>query len=267
MEQGTEGIKQDLDDWTEYLVRVRQSLPNTVKLYRRTLEVLVSELGTLDLAQEDLETWLLRKGGSASSYGNRLSALRSFYRWKVRAKRAEVDPTIAIEAPKRRKGIPKPVKDLATTLDLLDEQDRLANIHGNIPRPEGQSRAMAVFLAETGLRIHEAVALTTELPCPDTVTLIGKGGKEAIVIFTKKAQDAWNGLGGRWPIGARATQRRFEKAGFHPHQLRHWRATSLVQKGIEIGTVSKLMRHSSPSTTMIYAAYGTDQLRDALESV
>ena len=256
-----------LNEWASYLSGIKGCLPNTIKLYRRTIEVIWSELGTLDLTQEELEAWLLRKGGSASSFGNRLSALRSYYRWKVRTKQTEVDPTIGIEAPKRRKGIPKPVKDLKAVLAELDLLDHQANTYGNIPRPPGQSREMATFLEETGLRIHEAVALETELPAPETVTLVGKGGKEAIVLLTKKAQDAWNFLDGRWPIGARATQRRFEKAGIHPHQLRHTRATSLVQAGVDIGTVSKILRHSSPTVTMVYAAYATSQLREAMESV
>ena len=59
--------------------------------------------------------------------------------------------------------------------------------------------------------------------------------------------------------------RRFEKIGVHPHALRHTFATSLVRAGKEIGTVSKLMRHSSPSVTMVYAQYDQSRLEEAVD--
>ena len=252
-----------IDLWVEYLKKEKGLLPSSIRLYSRTLEIAAADLGPLEtLDTEPIRAWLHAKGGSGSSFSNRLSALRSFYRWQVKLKLRADDPTLGIDAPKRRKGLPKPVRDLEGALEVLDAYDaRIEAI------PEGQSRAIATFIAETGLRISEACAVREQVPARDEIVVMGKGAKECLVLLTPKAREALDFLGGSIPIGARAIQRRFERAGFHPHQLRHWRATSLVAKGVEIGTVSKILRHSSPAVTMIYAEYARDTLRNALEAV
>lgn len=251
-----------IDPWVEYLVKEKGLLPTTIRLYRRTLEIAEADLGPLaGLETEPIREWLHHKGGRSSTFSNRLSALRSFYRWQVRTKLRVDDPTAPIDAPKRRKGLPKPVRNLPAVLDEMDIYDARKEF------PIGQTRAIATFIAETGLRISEACAVNEPVPCADEIEVIGKGAKECLVLLTPKAREALDFLGGSLPIGARAIQRRFERFGFHPHQLRHWRATSLVEKGVEIGTVSKILRHSSPAVTMIYAEYARDTLRNALATV
>lgn len=250
-------------DWMAY----RDLSPNTVKLYRRTLEVAFSDLGDpRDLPTETLDGWLQAKGGQAGTVGNRICALTSFYRFLVKTKRRLDNPALELERPKLHKRLPKPVEDLEATLELADAADLEANTKGAIPRRVGETRDMIVFLAYTGLRIHEAVKCEWPVPCPEEAYVVGKGNKEELMQIVPKAQEAWNRLGS-WPIGARATQRRFEKLGIHPHQCRHWRATSLVRAGVEIGQVSKIMRHSSVQTTMGYSAYAKKQAREALALV
>lgn len=254
-------------DWMNY----RELSPNTIKLYSRTVEVAQVELGDLrDLEQEELDAWIQAKGGKAGTKGNRICALTSFYRFLVKTKRRIDNPATELERPKLHKRLPKPVENLEAALKRLDEEDEIANIKGAIPRRVGETRDMAVFLCETGLRIHEAVKCNWPVPCPTEMTIIGKGSKEAMIPITQKAQDAWNRLDGKWPIGARATQRRFEKAGelaFTPHQCRHWRATSLVRAGVPIATVSKIMRHENIQTTMGYSQFAQDMFREALALV
>jgi integrase/recombinase XerD len=263
---GIAGRDQLMAEWRTWMDVSRGLLPSTIRLYTRTVEQAWDDLGDLkDLPSEVLERWVQGKGGRSGTVANRICALTSFYRFLVKTKRRSENPASELDRPKLHRGVPKPVEDLEAVLARMDAEDERANTWGAIPRPVGQTRMMAQFLANTGLRIHEAVAMAIPVPAPSSVTIIGKGHKEAIVQLNAKAREASDFLGGVWPIGARATQRRFEKVGIHPHALRHTFCTNLVRKGVEIGTVSKLARHSSPTVTMTYAQYAQDQMSAAVD--
>ncbi len=49
------------------------------------------------------------------------------------------------------------------------------------------------------------------------------------------------------------------------HALRHTFASRLIQRGVDLPSVQKLLGHTSIETTMIYSHQTTDQLRDAVE--
>ena len=281
MAQATHEVKQraaspqDTQDLIVAWVHRMESLnlsPNTIKLYRRVVEIFSREVPDFLYADEDaIQNWLESKGGKAGTFNNRVSALTNFYRWAKKSKLRLDNPCTELDKPKNHKGVPKPVKDPEGVYKEMDRQDAIANERGAIPRKVGETRAMAMFLANSGLRIHEAVALDVPVPCPRSITIIGKGHKEAIVPLNQKAREALDFLGGKWPIGARATQRRFEKVAHiervTPHMWRHTFATGLIKKGHEIGTVSKLCRHSSPAVTMVYAAYDQSRLEDAVDTL
>lgn len=268
MQQATQEVRDStthelIAEWKVWMEVSRGLLPNTMRLYSKTLERAHQDLGELVyLPSETLEAWIQQRGGRSSSVSNRICALTSFYRFLVKTKKRPDNPAAELDRPRRHKGVPKPVRNLEEALETLDRYDR--RVDG---RRVGETRDMAVFIAETGLRISEACSIHLDEKAPESVTIIGKGHKEAIVLLTDKARQALDRLSGEIGIGPRAVQRRFERADFHPHQLRHWRATSLVQNGVEIGTVSKIMRHSSPAITMVYAEYAQGQMRDALNQV
>ena len=252
--------------WNTWMVTSKGLSPNTVRLYRRTVQIAWDEIPEfLNATSDVLETWVQEKGGSPRTVGNRICALTNFYRFLVKTKQRPDNPAAELDRPKSPKGLPKPILDIPAALKALDGADERANTYGSIPRRVGETRDMAVFLIETGLRIHEAVALNETVPVGNTLRLRGKGAKDAIIPLTQRAQDALNRLGGQWPIGARATQRRFEKAGFHPHQCRHTRGTLMAEAGRDLGDIQAMLRHSSPATTLVYAQWNTDRVAKALE--
>lgn len=215
-------MSEAISDWRRYLENERERAPATVRLYTTYLQSLAADVGDpVGLQTEDLRAWLQQKRGSAATVGNRIAALKSFFQFLLRRGIREDDPSADLQAPKRRPAPPQPVADLQEVLKRLDDIDRRANHVGAIPRRVGESRDMAIFLAETGLRISDAVICNWPVPCPTDVTIRIGRRKENLVV-SDEAREAWNRLGGKWPVGARATQRRFEKAEFHPHQLRHW---------------------------------------------
>ena len=262
-----------IDRWADYLGKEKGLAPTSIKLMTSHLRQLLGDLeDPRVLHTEDLRTWLHTKGGSSSTFASRLTSCRGFYKWLVITKQRIDDPTMGIQAPKKRQGLPRPVENLDDALDILDELDRRNNENALKMkclkvRPLGETRAMAVFLAETGLRIHEAVTLVLPVPAPDQLRIVGKGGKHAFVPLTDEARDAWDFLDGQWPLGIRGTQRRFKEAGFTPHQLRHLRATSMAAAGCDLGDIQTMLRHESADTTRIYTAWSTDRVRDALAMV
>lgn len=68
----------------------------------------------------------------------------------------------------------------------------------------------------------------------------------------------------------RAYKKAVKKAGIDDlrfHDLRHSFATRLVQAGVEIYKVQKLMRHKSPQMTQRYAHHFAESLRDGVDAL
>jgi len=56
------------------------------------------------------------------------------------------------------------------------------------------------------------------------------------------------------------------KCRVYPHKMRKTLGMSLKNKGVDIGTIQEILRHSSPSVTAIYYAQSTpDTLRNVRE--
>ena len=62
----------------------------------------------------------------------------------------------------------------------------------------------------------------------------------------------------------------FERVGLHGvtlHRFRHWFATTLLANGTDLLTVSKLLGHSSTSTTAVYCQITDGQRRTAIQAL
>lgn len=229
--------------------RVERGLsPGTIAAYVRELSSLQERCGELQLLDAaELRSWIQDRAGAASTVARRVAALCSFYGWLVRTEQRTDDPSKLLDRPHVRPGLPRPVEDLDGVLRHLD--------------PTFQ--AIAIFLAETGLRISEACALQCRPPVPDQMLVLGKGAKERLVPLTDLARAALDELGGSLPASSRTIQRRFREAGITPHRLRHTLGCELAASGADLGEIQDLLGHASPATTRVYAAYGMARLRAA----
>ena len=151
----------------------------------------------------------------------------------------------------------------------------------------GHSRfaQLVVFLAETGMRRGEALALTWDNVDFDQGWIRlweTKGGKARSIPMTVKSRsilstidswctfydgpfltikpstftDAWNAAKKKMGLAG--------DRGFTPHCLRHGFATRLVQAGVSIVTVKDLLGHAKIETTLIYAHLAPKNLEDAM---
>lgn len=209
--------------WQVWLKRTLA--PNTCKLYERTVLILEREMATAGpvetLQTKHLLRWLHEKKGSTGTYANRVAALRSFYGYLFEQKEIPEDPSRDLEIPKQVRSAREPVRDLQEKLRQLNELD------GRVGRRVGESADMAVFLAQTGMRISDACDLSLNPPVPAQISISRGRRPDKVIELSPLARGAMDRLGGRFGIGNRALQRRFQLVGFHPDQLRHWHRVNL----------------------------------------
>ncbi len=154
------------------------------------------------------------------------------------------------------------------------------------PRP--RDRALLLFLADTGARVSEAVALKWEDVDVETGLvriLRGKGRKARSVLIgieTRRAllryrhtvpcapaDPLWGSRQGRLTTwGVRSLFRRLErKTGLHfsPHDMRRFFATASLRGGMNVLHVQALLGHASLEMTRRYLSIVEDDLRRAHE--
>ena len=136
-------------------------------------------------------------------------------------------------------------------------------------------------LLDTGMRCGELLKLEGKDVRNGQVTIWDtKNGRDHSIPLTKRSSTivseriSRHGQGNLFPTPYDALQKRFTRAVEHLgltdvtlHTLRHTFASRLVQKGIPIQTVSKLLNHSTIQMTMRYAHLAPSNLADAIAAL
>lgn len=134
---------------------------------------------------------------------------------------------------------------------------------------------LTLLLLNTGMRVSEALGFDRAAALRDGSVFLKdtKSGRSRTVPLNAAAVTALRRIGCQ-----RLTASRFSKvwlsarkaAGLDgdpevvPHALRHTFASRLVQRGVDIAVVSRLLGHSSLEMTMRYAHYNTATMADAV---
>jgi integrase/recombinase XerD len=264
---------------------------NTLAAYRRDLTLFAAWLekqkgSPIEAARESelLGYMAARHAGSrATSANRRLTVFKRFYRWALRERLTEVDPTLRLRNAKQPMRVPKTLSE-AQVEALLGAPD--------VDKPLGlRDRAMLELLYACGLRVSELVTLKTVQVglAEGCLRVTGKGGKERLVPFGEEA----HGWLTRYLKEARAlildgqssqalfvtarggamTRQMFWKlikahalragidAPLSPHTLRHAFATHLLNHGADLRAVQMLLGHADISTTTIYTHVARERLR------
>ena len=196
--------------------------------------------------------------------------LKTFFRWCVEVGLMGAYPMrgITVRVPR--------------TLPRVPEDDDVRRLIHACPLTfEGRrNRALVALLADSGLRISEALRLRIENVSFATRTLDirgGKGGKDGVGFFGAEAAQmlrAWLGIRreampedylfidrtGRSLTGNHAVHilhRLSNRAGlarrFGPHALRHYAATSILKQTGDLELVRQVLRHESLAMALTYA--------------
>jgi integrase/recombinase XerD len=264
---------------------------NTLAAYRRDLTLFADWLGResgrslTEASETDLRQYALaRHAGSApTSTNRRLTVFKRFFRWAVRERIVDADPTLKIDSARQPLRVPKTLSE-AQVEALLGAPD--------VETPLGlRDRAMLELLYASGLRVSELVSLKTVhvsfVECALRVT--GKGAKERLLPFGEEAL-AWieryvaearpailgrrtsdalfvTGLGGPmtrqmfWKLLKAHALKAGITAPLSPHTLRHAFATHLLNHGADLRAVQMLLGHADISTTTIYTHVARERLK------
>lgn len=281
----------------------RRLSPRTVRAYRHDLEDFERFLadrgrgrGPEDVTAPDLRAYLaeLHPRTEPRTRARRLAAIRSFYRFLLRRRRVKKNVGELVASPKLPAPLPRALN--------VDEVFRLLEGPGEGGPRARRDQAMLELLYGAGLRASELVSL--DLEAVDlrrrVVRVLGKGNKERIVPFGKKAKAALedyllvrpallerrseaargraegalflNARGGRLSVRGLAQRlaERLEEVPLErrvtPHVLRHSFATHLLDGGADLRSIQAMLGHSSLGTTQRYTSVSVEHLRDVYQS-
>ena len=281
-----------IDGFLQAMSAMRASSENTLLAYRRDLADChrsLSKSGT-DFAictPDDVRALIVEwhhRGLSPRSVARRLSALRQLMAWTVDETIRPDNPTRWIDNPSLPAGLPKSLSE-AEVAQLLAVASNLS------PAPVAlRALAMLEVLYATGLRVSELVGLKVSQfrRNPETILVIGKGGRERLVPLGEVARD----VAAKWlevreanttfilsdrmfpsDDGTAMTRHEFARllkklavdAGIDarrvsPHKLRHSFATHMLNRGADLRSLQSLLGHADISTTQIYTANRPERL-------
>jgi integrase/recombinase XerD len=267
--------------------------PNTLEAYRRDLRKYARFLEGRGVAEpgrvtrEHIRDFLFAEKDrelSATTISRELVAVRLFHRFLAAENLAPEDPAELLESPKTLKALP----------DHLSRRDVEAMLAvPNLRKPEGlRDRACLELLYGCGLRASELVGLKVADVHFDLgiVRVLGKGRKERIVPFGRKARESleryarqvrplWfrKGQAGQalfltrlgrpmsrqalWLLVRRSARGARIQKRLYPHIFRHSFATHLLEGGADLRVLQEMLGHSDISTTQVYTHVDRSRLK------
>jgi site-specific recombinase XerD len=246
--------------------------------------------GSEVLTPENLRAFLRAYGSSPVTRARKLSTLRTFVKFLRATNRIDHDPTETLEAPFRRKRLPKALSPLQTA-DLLDQENA-----GKTPL---RDRALLELMYAAGLRASEVVGVNL-VDCDfkeRSLRVRGKGSKDRIALFGQAAHESIEGYLAKERVastihnpqsviaeplftnqqGKRLSTRTVQnvvkrwalRAGLppetSPHTLRHSFATHLLDGGADLKSVQQLLGHESLATTQVYTHLSIERLKETVQ--
>ena len=249
------------------------------------------KIETVDALTIRLYLGYLYKKNTKTTIGRKLCAIRSFFRYLVRAGIVVDNPTEQISSPKQEKHIPAylTVDDMFRLLDSIVPGSLLGL----------RNRALFETLYSSGIRVSELAGLN-EADIDDTAwrhSCDGEGQQTADCSHRGKGPEVDFSLSSRtWarvPAGtrgqlaarplflnkngtrlstrsiARIIDKLARQCGLavpiSPHGVRHSFATHMLDAGADLRVVQELLGHKSLSTTQRYTHVSIDRLMEAYD--
>jgi integrase/recombinase XerD len=286
----TAGSHPTIDTFIDALWLEEGLANNTLAAYRRDLTLYADWLAgrgrqLTASVEADLNAYFATRHGQtkATTANRRLTVFKRFFRWALRERLVDADPTLKLLSARQPLRVPKTLTE-AQVEALLDAPD--------VATPLGlRDRTMLELIYASGLRVSELVTLKTFNVgmAEGVLRVLGKGSKERLVPFGQVARD-WierylaearpailagqqtedlfvtaRGQGMTrvmfWMIVKKHARGAGITAPLSPHTLRHAFATHLLNHGADLRAVQKLLGHADISTTTIYTHVARERLK------
>jgi integrase/recombinase XerD len=269
-------------------LRQRSAPVNTIKSYAHDLRLFVravpADLSTV--TAEGIQVFLTGDGHhSPATRRRRYSTLCAFYHWLIRHEIVQVNPMERLDPIEPVEREPRPLPP-----------EMVTKILQAIPTANLRDRTLFTLLYETGIRVGEALGLLAtdvDLSTDDEkIRVFGKGQRERTVMLTAAPESirllrrylkqsritsgsVFRGdprYGGsplplEYSVVHYAWQKYCKAAGVEAtiHQLRHSRASQLLQAGVPVTTVRKQLGHRNIQSTLLYAEVDQATIKQDLQ--
>ena len=235
----------------------------------------------------------------ATTINRRLAALSAYMDWAVQTGQIDKNPRGKIKSVRLEEASAQALdRHQQYALQRAIEKDLQYAAKAYPRRKVSRQRdaSLVIFLLNTGLRLSELLAMQfSDLELTDRKGLVivrkGKGNRERTVPLNadaRRAMQDWLAVRPErdtpfiWmaveddseSLTPRSVQRIFSRygqeagiPGFHPHIARHTFAKNLVDRGVGLEKVARLLGHTSLNTTRIYVAPNERDLELAVDEL
>ena len=282
-------------DFIDYLKYERRVSAHTVTAYEGDLSQFFTfleeklEIHQLsDVHSGDIRAWVISLLEDESleprSVGRKISAVKAFYRYKLKIKELSVNPTLTIHTPKTAKKLPQYV-----------EQRDMEHLFADIPFEETfeglRDRTILELFYATGMRESELLNLKTQdIHFQDnTIKVLGKRNKERLIPFGNRLSELLtmylenlqkkfsDGTENNYIFVTDKGEQLYPKAVYRivrkyldmvttidkrsPHVIRHTFATHMLNRGADLNAIKEILGHSSLAATQVYTHNSMEQLK------
>ena len=288
-------IAAHLQDFLDHLSLVKNYSAHTAVAYRHDIEgflgfvqeyeaqpVTLQLLAAMKLAQ--WRAWLAslhRQGLAARSINRQLSGVRQFFRYLQQQTGIEHKELLLLRSPRKPVSLPRALN--------VEQAERLIDkIKAESGWVAKRDLALALLLYGAGLRISEALGLTSAMVQGESLIIRGKGNKERMVPLLPVIHSALADYLKECPLAMEAgapifrgvqggqlnpavAARVFQKLrralalpeSTTPHALRHSFATHILAEGADLRSIQMLLGHQDLATTQVYTHVDTTRLHKA----
>lgn len=275
-----------------YIKYEKRYSDHTVNAYFRDISQFVLFLSTsfsdvtpINATFRHVRSWvvsLIEDTNEARSVNRKLSALNSFYKYLLREKIVNFNPTEKIVPPKNKKRLPVFVEE-KQMFDLLKEVDFGEGFKGD------RDKLIIALFYSTGIRLSELISLKiSDVDLHNnTIKVLGKRNKERIIPFGLQLKaDIDRYIIYRTQIGesdqnlfiSEKGKKLYSKLIYRivnhyigivatldkksPHILRHTFATHLLNNGADLNAIKELLGHANLAATQVYTHNSFEKLRN-----